>query len=580
MFAPTTKVYILRNAPVDPALNNFINFSNAEDDANYFLSLKKYYWPSCKCEGTETNEGYIKLPGTPQDYYDCNYIMWQNSQFTNKWFYAFLDSVKPYSGDVCVGHYSIDYMHTWFYETQLGYSFIAREHVNDDTIGRWVEDEPVPINRFLNPRQTDLLKLNEIDDTKYLIVYYTFSPDNVKEGVTTLTINNDTDDPVYKIEGMKPYFTGGYFYNGLYQGAQFLAFRVQNDTINEDCEKINNFLTKLVQSGVVQKIINIRNVPGFIASHATAIPVNTYNPIKESLQGNPRPTNLDGYIPKNKKMFTSQFCRGFISNGAGSSVEFEYEDFDGGIPTFSLYAQLASDVTARLVFNNYKGLDENFNECIDIGNYPESSFSYSEYSNSFMAGKFSNAEAITWGKVDNILTVEKAKMGTAGTIGDAAMSAPTSPSGITGLLSGLVDSAKTLLFGEREYEGKVMAGLSDGLARPNTMQGNANSNIAWATNTLTFMQYDIVPQYYSAQRADDYLSRYGYNVSKNGIPHVNGRKCWNYLEIPKAYIIGSIPAEAKIAMMQIYQSGVTFWHSPEFYMNYSLDNPIVGGDPD
>ena len=610
MFAPTTKVYILKDAPVDPLMNHFINFTDAAADANYFIGLRKKYWDTCHCEPVNGMEGSILLKGTPEDYYDCNYLMWQNSQFTTKWFYAYLSNVRPYASDVTIATYVIDYWHTWYYDMTLGTCFINREHVNDDTIGRWREDEPVSVLRYINPRQTDLLKKNKLDTDKYVCVYFTFTPNETTPDLTQLKIE-DNEGGYYTIEGMKPYFTGGYFYNGEYQGAQFLAFKTSSATINEDCARINSFLEKLVASGTVQRVLAVVNVPGYIAKLATAIPVNTFEPIKESITGNARPATLDGYTPENNKLFTSQFTRGIITNGMGSSIDFNFEDFDG-TPSFNLYAQLAQDSTARLVFKNYEGLEENLLMSIDLTGFPQSSFSYSEYMNTLYANRAQRGTAITWQSADAQACKTAAQYGMIGSAAsvfkgaggeapepdsgqmsffndkyanarrglDTASQIGGSVSNASGAIANMYSNYYNMQTGVAKTEGAILAELSDGLRMPNATRGVANANITWAMSKMTFTQYDVVPCRYDAERIDKYLSMFGYNVKKVGKPHVSGRKYWNYLELVDPVINGSIPADAKTAIASILTKGVTIWHDPSVFLNYNLKNTITGGDPD
>jgi len=71
-------------------------------------------------------------------YEDClkaNYIAFQNPDYSNKWFFAFIDEVI-YKGERNTEiTYKIDSWSTWFDYWEKQPCFISRQHVNDDTIG-------------------------------------------------------------------------------------------------------------------------------------------------------------------------------------------------------------------------------------------------------------------------------------------------------------------------------------------------------------------------------------------------------------------------------------------------------------
>lgn len=110
---------------------------------------------------------------------------------------------------------------------------------------------------------------------------------------------------------------------------------------------------------------------------------------------------------------------------------------------------------------------------------------------------------------------------------------------------------------------------------PNSSRGNTNNGdiiTADKTNTFYFYQKCIKPEY--AKMIDDFFNIYGYKVNEIKVPNINTRQNWNYIKTIGANILGPIPQEDLEKIKQIFDNGITFWHSPNVYLNYTLSNPI------
>jgi hypothetical protein len=68
---------------------------------------------------------------------------------------------------------------------------------------------------------------------------------------------------------------------------------------------------------------------------------------------------------------------------------------------------------------------------------------------------------------------------------------------------------------------------------------------------------------------------YGYKVNTVKIANTHCRESWNYIKTIDVNIKGDIPSEDMEKLKQIYNEGVTLWHSPSKYCNYSYSNNII-----
>ena len=74
---------------------------------------------------------------------------------------------------------------------------------------------------------------------------------------------------------------------------------------------------------------------------------------------------------------------------------------------------------------------------------------------------------------------------------------------------------------------------------------------------------------------DEYFSMYGYKVNLVTIPNVTGRANWNYVKTIGANIQGDIPENDLNEIKELFNNGITLWHNPETYLDYSQSNPIT-----
>ena len=78
-----------------------------------------------------------------------------------------------------------------------------------------------------------------------------------------------------------------------------------------------------------------------------------------------------------------------------------------------------------------------------------------------------------------------------------------------------------------------------------------------------------------AQMIDDYFSMYGYRTDRLKLPNITGRTNWNFVKTQICNVIGNIPQADIEQVKQIMNSGITFWHNPATYLDYSQNNTIV-----
>ena len=111
---------------------------------------------------------------------------------------------------------------------------------------------------------------------------------------------------------------------------------------------------------------------------------------------------------------------------------------------------------------------------------------------------------------------------------------------------------------------------------PDGVEGSLNSGDllnAYGENRLTCYRMGITSEY--ARIIDDYFSMYGYKTNRVKTPNITGRTNWNYVKTIGANIEGDIPENDLNDLKQIFNNGVTLWHTTTYYLDYSRSNNIA-----
>ena len=109
--APNGTIHLLHNVPLDTTYQHTLRFSSAANQYSYFSNASRVKRTFTNQYYTRLNRGIIRVNELADNIYDCNYLMYQNTSFSNKWFYAFIKSVEYVNNAVSQIEFEIDVMH-------------------------------------------------------------------------------------------------------------------------------------------------------------------------------------------------------------------------------------------------------------------------------------------------------------------------------------------------------------------------------------------------------------------------------------------------------------------------------------
>ncbi len=529
---PDSILTLCNNVPIDNTYKHTIYFGSKSSQQSYFAGKKKYSF---------TDYSYIRehqtirVPLKADLLFDCNYMMYQNTSFGTKWFYAFITNVEYVNNECSEVTFEIDVMQTWLINTDytIKPSFVEREHVSDDRIGFNLIEEGLETGEYIiYDTQESVGTTNGTDEIDMFGIGYIIAvSDNSPTGSTT------------QIGGL---------HNRVYSGLEYWFFD------NNTADDMKNFIMNYITAGKSNAIIFIACIPKFCC---TAEPGTKVGMLDEQgyfkVEIN-QPPSIDGYQPKNNKLFTYPYNLLFVTNNQGTGTPYRYELF-GKIGTelsvkFMIGGIIGPNPVIMAYPLNYKIGEQQINQDKDIIN-PDYALSIQGY------------PLCSW--TDDLYKAWLVQNGTytAINIGASAISA------IGGAISGnpLV-TAGGVLGVINQIQQVYKASL-----QPDAAKGNVNSssiNIFMGYQQFYFQKMQIRQEY--AKKIDDFFSYYGYKVNAFKVPNINTRPHWNYVKTIDICITGSVPANDMKKIQKIYDDGITIWKNGSEVGNYNLDNKIGG----
>ena len=120
---PNTEIKLLK-VPLEIDNKNQLSFTNATAQYNYFNNLPKIEIDKCHYQ---RKDNIIRFPAHIDSILQYNYVMYQNKNYTNKWFYAFIINMEYINDNLTNITIATDVFQTWQFDFIFKQSFIERE---------------------------------------------------------------------------------------------------------------------------------------------------------------------------------------------------------------------------------------------------------------------------------------------------------------------------------------------------------------------------------------------------------------------------------------------------------------------
>lgn len=534
---PNSDLFLIK-CPLELDDRNQITFSDSESQANYFRSL-----PHLLIEDItyQRKDSIIRYPAHIDSLIEYNYCMYKNTAYSNKWFYAYITGMRYVNDNMTEISIRTDVFQTWQFKLSYKRSFIEREHVNDDTLGKHTVPESLETGSYICNSMGSL-----------------FSSGNE----TYIAIATTYADPL----NTNPFHTR---YNGVFSGTIIVlaedAFAATKFLLGYDAADKGDSITGIY---LIPKVLC--GTPTFetitIEGRTTRVAVLDFTDTVTDLGTSSNitaPTSLDGYTPKNNKARVYPYSYFYVSNNTGADVDFHYEDFINNTASFKTIGSVTPGCSIRCVPLNYNkladsnGSTKSYNSGITGAKYPICSWNTDVYTNWLTQ----NGVNLSLGVGGGVLAIAGAAAGLA-----------LAPELTVPVLLG---AAATAAGGVGAIANTVGQVYEHSLTPPQA-QGNSNAgDVAYSAGKMDIPYYRMTIRREYAEIIDNYFSMFGYKVNTVKVPNVTGRSNWNFVKTIGANIEAEIPQEDLQNIKNLFNNGITLWHTTSHYLDYSQNNSII-----
>lgn len=641
--SPNSTVKILTKVNLDSDYNHTFYFANVSAQTYYFerkvkatsggvsYTLSNYTYQ-------RVNNNTIRVEILADNLYDCNYMMFQNTAFGNKWFYAFITKVNYINNSVSEIEYAIDVMQTWYFDYELGDCFVEREHSTTDVAGDNLVPEPIDGGELIvsNTYVPDDGKMSGAVYLQRALIQYDSNGDKYY-----FTVNNPINHDVLYFYVSKQAYTPigeslANVSNGLYHATGFM---VKDSEETDYINKINTYafvdprpymnLSGTLYSLPVEKRISPMTIGKFLSlvssgeiyapsitgseddivysyeypqifskksnltyaqttlgydkgiSASEFILNNDF--IKNYFRSN---NNVESNYTniKNQKLFTAPFMRIQVCNNQGNTADYYIENFSSKQNVgFRWIGCLAGNPSWLILPYKYKG---NYNKS------GESNYEQVDWDNGVLIGNYPEPTY----KGD---TFREYMRNHGVSLGIGLLNSTISS--LTGAFRGIRYTPKThnVTFKSQRQIAQNASSLFEEIASttanmidiakqaPNNYGELTSPSITTGTNRMKFRinLISIKPQ--MAKIVDDFFNMFGYQTNRVKIPNVKNpnvtlRPYWNYIKTNGCIIHpasdGGLPADDESDIASIYDKGITFWNkvNDDFPVgDYHFDNSPV-----
>ncbi len=555
---PNSTVVLLKNISLTPTYENTVDYDNATAQYNDMYAHKLGQWDRCTYVGKNKQQGTIRLESTQGLLMQqATYMMFKNTNYEDKWFYAFVTDVTWVNNVTWEVSFVLDVIQTYYFDFTYSRCFIERQHSVTDEVGDNIIDEGLETGEYEVNYWEDIEAFKELVP----VVATTLADDG-----TRLEPSAGDIDIVSNVDG---FTLGGFIY--------------KFDTL----ASWNKFFSN-VQDGNEDGIIDVYTVPVAFAGDSKKI-IGKSTTVTTKFNKPQVVGNLRGYVPKNKKLYTYPFTYLRLTNMSGNSNDYRFELFKGDNQTPLSQCTFQSSCTRMpnpqgYVYPQfYDGVNINYDEGISVTDFPKLLFVTDAYkawlaqtSNSRtlqMLGAGASAVAGFAGTLGGIYAGAGSALS-----GNASTFVSTSGADYSALgqssMGNLSNNLPMGIGGLSAIAG-LLAQKEDHKVRGQRAVGNLS--VTWnSSRALNTIRLECMcPQVQYSKIIDDYFDKYGYKQNIIAVPNIKARPNWNYIKTVGCNVKASLPSSLVGQLNAIHDSGITFWKNLDSIGNYTLDNRPV-----
>lgn len=580
---PNSTIKLLKGVPLDRSYCNTIYWEGTKaDQTAYFNTFVKTGCVFSNQYYQRYNKGSFRIQIPIATIIDCNYLMFQNTAYDNKWFYAFITDVEYVNDNVTEVMYEIDVLTTWFFDYTMQDCFVEREHIEEaqDRVDGWLQPESLETGDYIIRDMHDIFS-DTMSQTCFMLI--------ATESITG------------------QHFPG--MLNGIYNGLTFYTYVSQSsataaELLTQAVEAYNN-------AGKGESIVAIYQLPlGLLGTQTN--PYSISDTLEMDDLGGHNFYEEDytdvwgGYVPHNKKMFTYPYSYITLTNWCGDTVNLRYERFNDIWNLKFRFKGASNPVPECIVYPvsyaEYKKVGstsvekENVNYGLVSKNFPNCAVA----NDSYKAWLAQNINSLEMGaKTDKLmneldLNLNARKSVANGfydyldivngnlrlLVGSIGGGLNEMKSGYQGITNKMLDYSNQKARNEAQAnvnQAMILAAKRDHQPVPDTMTTQAGSSsimYAMGYKKFTVQHMTITTPYLKA--IDQYFDLFGYASNRVHKPNRNVRKYWCFCKTQNCVINATMPTDHEEAIQDLYNNGLRFWRSTQIKNGNNTGTIAIG----
>lgn len=504
-------------------------------------------------------DGSVRFNVNASEINQHNYIMFTNTE-SSRWWYAFVLDVEYINDETSRVVFQVDVMQTWMFDYTVHPCYVEREHANDDTVGNWLLDEPVSTGEL-----------------KFVASDILDSTSHPSTGLTELVPIVFTSQEPYSGDwgGFAKRTVNGGWNNAVYSGAGMYVFK------SGVLDEVNSWLTSLNKAGGGSAVSSIILFPKALIPDNWPSGGNVFDSFQkaETKQVEWAPfvdarNGLDGYMPRNNKLYTYPFNFLRVTNFRGAYHDYRFEFFsDSTQPRFNVRGtpDAAADIFCQP--KDYNGLTVGVEEQLSLGGIVQANWVYNSYQNWLAQNAGNNLLNLISGALMLIPAGKAIGAGVKGALEFGGLKAANRIDIVKDMAGVNAIEAAAAGMGVQNLA-KLGANVFDASQAPSKMVGTVTGAAVSGIGYGTFGAYRMCVRRNFAKLIDDFFDVYGYTTQELKVPNVTGRACWNYVKTRNSCVTGAIPSADLAQINANFDNGITFWHDANVG-DYNRSNNIV-----
>lgn len=590
-----TNIRLLSNVPFSNDYKNTRWFDTKASQESYFTSKPVVHTMSQANFQRIDGYHYVAVNENIDDLWGTNYLMFQNAQYNNKWFYAFVTKLEYVQKNTTKVYFQIDVFQTWKFDMNFKPSFIVREHCK-----LWNADGSPVINTIdegLNygvEYDTVYAKHFELNEGYRWLVMVTKTPVHTEgeKGIDPSYIGVPQPLSYYVVpfKGNKtPTILLGSNDYVVTQPTRILKELYTNEKATNNIvslfvsEHIGLSVDVRLSSGSTPDVMTINHTNATVSSVVIQDSSLYMLHIKGLENFNAKVTSIseDKYAsytkPKESKLLMYPYTVLVLDDFRGSRMEYknEYIEEKGikittkgslGVTNKVSYGidrySTRGTETVYQKTNNEHALFNTSSNDIPIINDMLTAFLQGN-KNSIENQKSSILFNGSMNAVSNGLSM----------LGSLPKN-PVAPVDPLALAQGAVNMTQGV--GNTVLELQGIEAKQQDIANMPPQIGKMGSNTSYdygnGYSGIWVIKKQIKPEY--QEILGNFFNMFGYKVNRVKTPNFHTRKYWNYVETKNCNITGNFNNNDLQELKAVFDNGITFWHTDDIG-NYSLENEVL-----